>query len=147
MDDFWKFLTILVAGFATYVAFQQFRLGREKLKLDLFEKRFSVFATTRKFLARLSATRSLPVEEVFQFRVAVAETVFLFDSDITDYLEEMAKRASRLWAIEEKLAVTVDQNERAHLIDESTKEFNWVMEQSPVLTKKFAKYLKFHVWQ
>ena len=46
--DFWKLLTILIAIFLPYVAYRQYRLDREKFKLDLFEKRFAVFVATRR---------------------------------------------------------------------------------------------------
>lgn len=47
--DYWKLTTVVLAIFAAYIAYQQYRLGREKFKLDLFEKRFAVFSGTRRF--------------------------------------------------------------------------------------------------
>ena len=49
--DYWKLFTVLVAIFVACVSFQQYRINREKFKLDLFEKRFAVFAATRKLLS------------------------------------------------------------------------------------------------
>ena len=65
MDDVWKLLTILLAGFAAYIAFQQFRLGREKFKLDLFEKRFAVFDATRKFLSTILTEGNVDMQIVY----------------------------------------------------------------------------------
>ncbi|MBI4190997.1 MAG: hypothetical protein HY525_10725 [Betaproteobacteria bacterium] len=58
--DFWKLLTLLVAVFATYVAYRQYALGRERFKLDLFEKRFAVFAATRRFPLMSFMTQTSP---------------------------------------------------------------------------------------
>jgi hypothetical protein len=51
--DYWKLTTVFLAALASYVAYQQYRLSREKLKLDLFEKRFSVFAGVRRLLTHI----------------------------------------------------------------------------------------------
>lgn len=85
-------------------------------------------------------------EVVFQFRAAVTEASFLFDSDISAYLIEIDKRALRLWAIDEKLKIDHTEIERNRLIDEKTKEITWVMDQVTVLASKFGTYLKFHIW-
>jgi hypothetical protein len=44
--DYRKLTTVVLATVAAYVAYRQYQLGREKFKLDLFEKRFAVFAGT-----------------------------------------------------------------------------------------------------
>jgi hypothetical protein len=146
VDCFWKLLTVLVASFAAYVAYQQYRVGREKLKLDLFEKRFSVFSATRHILSRISSEGSMPPEVVFKFRTAVSEASFLFDSDISNYLNEIDKCALRLWVIDEKLKTNPLEIERNLLLDEKTEKITWVMNQVTVLASKFGIYLKFHIW-
>ena len=40
-------MTMLLAGFGGYIAWQQFRINREKHKLDLFDRRLAVFAGAR----------------------------------------------------------------------------------------------------
>ena len=67
MDDVWKLIALLLAGFAGYVTYQQFKLGREKFKLDLFEKRFSVFAAVRKFLSQLATEGQVSIVQVLRF--------------------------------------------------------------------------------
>lgn len=58
-DDVWKILTLLVAGDVAFIGYLKFYLAREKLKLDLFEKRFSVFAPRAAcFRLRLPKVRS-----------------------------------------------------------------------------------------
>jgi hypothetical protein len=59
MDNFWKFATVAVAVVTLYIAFQQFWLAKEKLKLDLFEKRFAVFAAARDFLSKVAQSAAV----------------------------------------------------------------------------------------
>jgi hypothetical protein len=49
MDNFWKFATVALAVLALYITFHQFWLAKEKLRLDLFETRFAVFAGGQAF--------------------------------------------------------------------------------------------------
>ena len=88
--DFWKLVTVLIALFAAYVAYQQFRLGREKFKLDLFEKRFQVFAAARRLLSHVLTDANLELTTLFEYRAGIAEATFLFDDGLTTYLRESA---------------------------------------------------------
>lgn len=145
--DFWKLVTILVAGFAAYVAYQQFRLGREKFKLDLFEKRFSVFAGTRRLLSQVLTDGDIKLEYLFEFRAAVAEATFLYESDITSYLDEIDKKALHLNALREEMKPLPVGAERSRLAGEISETLGWLTDQLPQLKIRFAPYLKFRVWK
>jgi len=144
--DFWKLVTILVAAFAAYVAYQQFRLGREKFKLDLFEKRFSVFAGTRRLLSRILADGDIKLENFFEFRAAVAEATFLFGTDITVYLDEIDKKALRLNSLREEMRPLPVGDERTRLAGEISDTLGWLTGQLPELRVRFAPYMKFRMW-
>ena len=62
--DFWKVATVLIAVFAAYTAFQQYQVSKNKLKLDLFEKRFSVFVGTRMFLSLILQKGTTTIEDL-----------------------------------------------------------------------------------
>ncbi|MGB7543654.1 MAG: hypothetical protein WBM28_16765 [Burkholderiales bacterium] len=146
MDDVWKLLAVLLAGFAGYIAYQQFRLGREKFKLDLFEKRFSVFAATRKLLSIILTEANVSLEQLFEYRAAVAEATFLFESDITGYLEEIDKKAFRFRFTNEQMRIVPVVENRDKVVEENYVILGWLTDQLPLLKLKFAPYLKFHVW-
>ena len=146
MDDFWKLLTLLLAGFGAYLAYQQFRLSREKFKLDLFEKRFSIFSGTRLFLSHILADGKVELKTIFEYRAAIAEASFLFKPDVTDYLEEIYRRAVHMNALAMKLTAVPVGEERNKLVDEEGGELTWLTDQLPELKVKFGPYLQFHVW-
>ena len=91
--DFWKLITILTAAFVAYVAYRQYSIGREKFKLDLFEKRFAVFAGARRLLTHVLLNADVSLEQLFEYRASVGEATFLFDDDITDYLRSIDEKA------------------------------------------------------
>jgi hypothetical protein len=146
LDDVWKGLTLLVAGGVAYVAFQQYRLSRERFKLDLFEKRFSVFAATRKLLSIILTEANLSLAQLFDYRAAVAEATFLFDADITNYLDEIDKKALRFHYTNERMRQTPPVEDRPKIVDENLEILTWLTDQLPQLKGRFAPYLKFHVW-
>lgn len=46
-------ITVLIGTFVAFVRFMQYRVSRDKFKLDLFEKRFSVYKATHVFLTHI----------------------------------------------------------------------------------------------
>ena len=44
-------ITVLIGIFVAFVGYQQFKINREKFKLDLFEKRFAVYKGAQVFLS------------------------------------------------------------------------------------------------
>lgn len=144
---YWKLVTILVAVFVAYVSYRQYRIDREKFKLDLFEKRFTVFSAARKLLSIVLRGAKADLKDLFEYRAAVAEATFLFDEDITDYLDEIDKQFLRLHTTEAKLKGDLVAEERNKLIDENDKTLGWLIDQLPELKTRFSPYLKFRVWK
>jgi len=147
MDNFWKAFTAFISLAVAYIAYQQFRLGREKMKLDLFEKRFAVFAAVRRFLSAIAAEGKCSMEQLSEYRRFVAEASFLFESDITTFIDEIDKHALQLWLIKEKDSATPLGEEKVRLADAWGREMTWLMNQLPELRPKFAPYMKFETWR
>ncbi|MEE9337722.1 MAG: hypothetical protein V3U87_06555 [Methylococcaceae bacterium] len=78
-------ISTLMAGFLVYIAYQQLETNRNKLKLDLYTKRFEVYSVSLKFYQELSndgASRGL-VREFIEKKEAAK---FLFSTDPSIYL-------------------------------------------------------------
>jgi len=144
--DFWKLVTVLIAVFATYVAYRQYALGREKFKLDLFDKRFAVFAATRRFLTHVLQQANVSMEQLFEYRAGVAEATFLFDDGIVDYLKSIDERALRLWASMETMKPLPVGEARTTAAREVSEAVQWLADQLPELKIRFAPYLRFRTW-
>lgn len=144
--DFWKLVTLVVATFATYVAYSQYVLGREKFKLDLFEKRFAVFAATRRLLTHVLHQANVSLEQFFEYRAGVAEATFLFDDDITDYLKSIDERALRLRTVLETMKPLPVGEARTKAAGEVSETTQWLLDQLPELKVRFSPYLKFRTW-
>ncbi len=146
--DYWKLTTVVFAFFAAYIAYQQYRLGREKFKLDLFEKRFAVFAGTRRFLTHILRDGDLQdYNYLWEYRAAIGEAEFLFETDITEYLEDIYKHALKLKADRDTLSSLPVGTERTQLNHEISENLRWLTDQLPELKKRFSPYMKFKTWK
>jgi hypothetical protein len=146
VDDVWKGLTILIGAGHAYVAFQQYRIAREKFKLELFEKRFAVFAATRTLLSHVLTDANVSLAQFFEFRAGAAEATFLFDSDVTGYLAEIDHKALRLHTTHDLIAQKPPVENRHELIEQNQQLLTWLTDQLAMLMVRFAPYLKFRIW-
>lgn len=88
-------VSLILGSIAAYIAFRQYRVAHAKLKLDLFEKRFQIYLRTAHFLSQLWMT-GVPEDDpnaVPIFRGQIGGAVFLFEKDVSDFLEEVAAKA------------------------------------------------------
>jgi hypothetical protein len=130
--DYWKVTTFVFAAIAAYVAYQQFRLSREKFKLDLFEKRFKVFSGARLFITHIFRDGDLKtLDHAWEYRAAIGEASFLFGNEITDYLEEIYRRAIKLYSDRETMQPLSVSEERPQLAEQISENLGWLTDQLP----------------
>ena len=86
-------ITAIIAFLVALIAWGQWQVARNKLRLDLFDRRFKVFDATRKFVASIVRDAKRLDEELFLFYGATSDATFLFGSDVETYLTEIRKRA------------------------------------------------------
>lgn len=151
--DFYLTLTpLLIAIIALYISYNQYKVNRDKLRLDLFEKRFSVFSGTRILLTVVLQKGDLSLEDLFGYRASIAERSFLFDKDIEEYLKEIDKRALKLLTTNKMLRndnadrkelSDADKKKRSDACDIIHEELTWLTDQLPLLNEKFSPYMKF----
>src|SRR5258708_7794968 len=91
---FWKGLTIIIAAWAAWSAWQQHHVARDKLRLDLFEKRQELFeAVQRVIIAAHDHHGKVDLEDL---RRAALRATFLFGSDVSQYLTEVRTKLTEL---------------------------------------------------
>lgn len=136
-------IEVVIAAIVAYIAWQQHKTNRDKLRLDLYNKRYEVFSSLKILLAHILHQRSIELEQVNEFTRATKEAVFLFDEDIKTYLETIRKKALELWEIKETMKPLPKGDERGAKAREITMLHGWLRKQNKVAIDKFGKYLKF----
>ena len=144
LDPF-AWLAALTAVLAVWIAYQQYRTNRSKLRLDLYERRFRVFDAVRNLLATVGRDGALELKDVQDFVVGTSETTFLFGADIVGYIEQLRLKAADLRRVHRTLAdnalpVGPERNQAA---TEDAALITWFAEQFEESKKRFAKYLDF----
>lgn len=135
-------LTPMIALVAVYIAYQQYRANKQKLKLDLFDRRFKVFDETRNVLG-LMYTSGVKDESLHRFIIETTEAEFLFGPEIMDYCEEIYRRVQKLLSVTSEMNVSwqMPAEQRARLAEAERSEIEWASGQTRLVAGKFKKYL------
>jgi hypothetical protein len=88
------FLTAVVALIAVVIAGAQWWTARQKLVLDLFDKRFAVYMELRNVVT--VAANLTEIENTDDLKEVIAKSSFLFGDDINNELNLIFKAAVRL---------------------------------------------------
>jgi hypothetical protein len=74
-------LTPVIAIIAAYVAWQQLKTNRRKLKLDLFDRRYAVFEKIGEFIGSILTSGKVQQGKEIQFLVDTKAAGLLFGED------------------------------------------------------------------
>ena len=151
-------ITAIIAAIVAYIGFLQYLINRkqnlvaeEKLKLDLFDKRFKVYQITKEFL-ELVVHVEFDLKELNKFEDNTEEAVFLFDENLSKYLDKIYFKSNNLrkigkqhYALEQNSKMSEENEE--DLVKKYDELNNWLIGQLEELPKVFSPYLKFKVWK
>ena len=99
-----KLFIPVIAGIGAYIAYQQHVINREKIKFELFEKRFHIFKCAQKIIQGVlheSEWEEIHGEPLNDLKDSRNESIFICNASITNKLDEIIimsykfKRANR----------------------------------------------------
>ena len=140
------FVTLAIGSIGTYIAFNQYRTNRDKLRLDLFEKRLEAYEKLQEYFNYLLRDALVDDNALSILAAARYKSRFLFGDEITDYINEIRNRAIEMRRLNlklyrsEKLPVG---KERDMVCDEESSLLQWNLDQQNSSPKRYDKYLKF----
>lgn len=136
-------LTPTVAVLGSIIAYRQWRLAQNKLKLDLFDRRFSVYAAARSLLASVMTSGETKDEDIFKFMAATREAKWLLSSEVDKYLEkEIYINALNLARLDAELEDVGVGEVRTKNVKKKAALRKWFMDQYEVLDEHFSPFLK-----
>jgi hypothetical protein len=91
-------LLALIAMIGAWIALQQMLIARAKLNIDLFDRRFAVYIATRKYIVAMLQHKGGTQEDAVAWWAVASSTPFLFDKEITSFMEQVNKRGSGMRA-------------------------------------------------
>jgi hypothetical protein len=126
------------------IAALQWRVADNKLRLDLFERRYKVYDATRNFVASIMREGTVTESQLTDFNVGTSDAKFLFEPDVPEYLAEIRKQALHLRTTRELLERRqTSDDDLARLAQAENDDILWLGEQITAMTKVFAPYLGF----
>jgi hypothetical protein len=135
--------TLVFGSIAAYIAYQQWRLTRYKFRLDLFEKRYKVYAAAAQFLSTIMVKAAVDDEDLSAFDIGTMDAVFLYPKQIMGHLQQIRCRAIDMRTYQKQFEQLPVGDERSRRVNQNHAELIWLSEQLESLPSKFDKYLSF----
>ena len=143
LNIFRALLAPVIAGVVAYIAYQQHKTNRDKLRFDLYDRRLKVFEGLMVLLWVIFRKGTCNDQERDQFQRATVEGSFLFDKDIANYLDTIHKKTLELGTIRAVLNSLPRGDKRDQTVEKEKQLFDWFTDQFEVSKEKFARYLSF----
>lgn len=138
-------LTPVIACIAVYIAYQQHKINRDKLRFNLYGKRLKVFHSLMNLLGDISRDGDCSHGRLGKYGAEISESVFLFGKDIRDYLEKIYTEAGKLhdYEHEKKHIGALSKEKKESILKKRTEVFDWLTGQIKESQTRFEKYLGF----
>jgi hypothetical protein len=141
-------LTPTVAIVGAYIAWRQHKNAQDKLRLDLFDRRFQVYRGVMDLLASIARDGNISDQDLPNYYKETDQHRFLFKQDLQDYLKEMRQKAIRLRQLNRLIDpdANVPDEKRDPAIEEEGQLLAWFTDQiDGEVAKRFTPYLGFYL--
>jgi hypothetical protein len=136
----------IIAVAVWWVGWQQMQIARAKLQHDLFDRRFKVYEAARDLLVSVRA-RKLDDPSLTdvrnRFLWATAESHFLLDASIRDYLMTLIDQVELIHGNDRALQDTDDPEERKRIVREGQELHNQFSKEFGELDRRFEPFLAY----
>ena len=138
-------LTPVIGLGVVYIAYQQWQTNTHKLKLEMYDRRRRIYDEVVAFLSLVLRDFKPDTPDVIAFRRATAEADFIFDSEITNYIDEVVKQALdiRVAHLEYRdfTQVTPPGYDHVKVVAAMRERKEWFAGQHDIARLKFKPYL------
>lgn len=138
-------LTILIAGLAVFIAYQQWKTNERRAVLDRYDRRFRIYQRVIEFIRLSCRDFKPPFPEIIRFHQDVLDADFLFGPEIPAYLDELRRHAIDSATAHAEFCDLTMIPPPGYDANDVTKRMNehsvWLTNQIDVAREKFRKYL------
>lgn len=138
-------LTIFIGILTVYIAYQQYRINRQHVLVETYERKLEIFRTIQSFLNEILRDGKTEYKKVGEFYTSTSHAIFFFDNEILNKIEEIYKNSIKLVELMEKLYPTMGQKdlligeERNKVSSENKKYLLWLTNQISETRILFAR--------
>lgn len=138
-------LAPITAIFLAWLAYKDYQTKTEQFKLDLYDRRYKIYKAIENLLRNIMINGRPDSKSISEFVADTNEREFLFDNDITKFIDEIRDKAIHMKQLERKLSDTnlPIGEKRNELAEEDYNLSGWFGDQLNVSKNLFIKYLGF----
>ena len=133
-------LAPVIAIVAVFIAYQQWRTNKLRIKIELFDRRHKVYQHIADFLGSVISTGGVEPDIENKFLSGTRVSLFLFDASVESFVEEIFQKAGHLHALKLDQKNISGDKLSANLNSES-KITQWFKQELINLPKRFSKFL------
>jgi len=135
-------LTPTVAILAVYIAGRQWQTAHERVRLDLFDRRYAVFEAVERLIGQRLAEGRLKLQDDIAFGERLAPARMLFPKEVATEITRVQERIARLNSLEASYPSN-DGPERERQGKAITAAREGLRSQAAALPDVFAPYVRF----
>lgn len=137
-------MTPVVACFGAWIAYQQWITARDKLRLDLYDRRLAVYQVARETLGIVFTEGDLKRDDETAYLQGTVRARWLFGKEIEAYLmKEFWPQLADLHCTVSELDGLAPGPERTKLAKKKEEQRKWFYAQEDRMDKLFFPYLGF----
>lgn len=142
------YVALTAALLAAMIAYQQFRVARAKLNLDLFDSRYAMFELVWGFLSDLTRSHDNRREELgVDLTNSLPKIEFLMGKKMAEYVQQVLVHATEYERIERRTRANQNVVQPGD-IDRHTELTKWLFQEaSQGARKQFGPFLDFERWR
>jgi hypothetical protein len=134
-------VAIIAALIAGYIALRQWWTAHDRLRLDMYDKRFAVYEATKTLINAAAVQGQAMQDDLNHFYDGIRGAEFLFDGDTRDFVMKIGDMAMRARMIRARLDRQPDHPQADKLIDQEEDILDFLRERDAHLEKLFGRYL------
>ncbi len=135
-----SYVTVVIAALVALITFLQWKTAREKVLLDLFDKRFAVYDE----LCSVVGRGGIDQTAIFDFKRAASRAQFLFGPEVQTFLEERQADLSREMIARNVQPRPVPEDQREAVDAANLARLNHLSDFTKDFDEKVAPYMNHH---
>jgi hypothetical protein len=139
-------IEIIIALFLAYLAYQNYRLQRDSLRFNLYERRYATYQTIQKYLSLIVQKGTIDNTDMNEFNREAYKNEFLFGHEIKEYVDEIWKKSCKLKLYEDLLKEEPVGKSRTKICEDNSEILGWIHDQFETSRKLFNKYLRISIF-
>lgn len=136
-----------IAVVGVYIAVQQYRINKQRLRHETYERRLAIYKCVQRYLSEIMRDGKTSYERALQFYQDASEAAFLFDESVQNKIDEIYDKSIKMISAHEKMypsdglpGLPVGE-ERSSVAEENSELLGWHTDQLKESRPFFAKKL------